>query len=365
MGKRVNVAKWIDKYKRWQINVQKDGVRRSFYSSVPGRTGQRECHSKADAWLDDNMKKSNCKVSVLFTDWVTELKLTTSRGHWTNYDSFGRNWILPRLGKKKISAVTEQDFQNIINDAFKKGLSKKTLSNLRACIAAFIKYCRKTRATKLIIENVYIPKGAPKSQKNILQPDDLRILFSSGKTKLNGREVDELFINAYRFEVATGLRPGEALGLKKSDIKSNHVRLQRSINKYGEITTGKNDNARRDFVLTKQAVSILRDQLDLLSRLQIVSDYVFADKYGEPIKQSNYYKRWVKYRTYNKISAVSPYELRHTFISVVKTLPPGLLKPLVGHSEDMDTFGVYSHDVTGDKDLTAKLVEQTFERILK
>lgn len=267
--------------------------------------------------------------------------------------------------QKKISAVTEQDFQNIINDAFKKGLSKKTLSNLRACIAAFIKYCRKTRATKLIIENVYIPKGAPKSQKNILQPDDLRILFSSGKTKLNGREVDELFINAYRFEVATGLRPGEALGLKKSDIKSNHVRLQRSINKYGEITTGKNDNARRDFVLTKQAVSILRDQLDLLSRLQIVSDYVFADKYGEPIKQSNYYKRWVKYRTYNKISAVSPYELRHTFISVVKTLPPGLLKPLVGHSEDMDTFGVYSHDVTGDKDLTAKLVEQTFERILK
>ena len=42
MGKRTNTAKWMENQHRWQINVQKDGVRRSFTSSKPGRTGQRK-----------------------------------------------------------------------------------------------------------------------------------------------------------------------------------------------------------------------------------------------------------------------------------------------------------------------------------
>ena len=42
------------------------------------------------------------------------------------------------------------------------------------------------------------------------------------------------------------------------------------------------------------------------------------------------------------------YELRHTFVSVVKTLPAGEVKGLVGHSQDMDTFGVYGHTLTGE-----------------
>ena len=38
--KRTNTAKWIESAHRWQINVQKDGVRKTFTSAKPGRTGQ-------------------------------------------------------------------------------------------------------------------------------------------------------------------------------------------------------------------------------------------------------------------------------------------------------------------------------------
>lgn len=55
MGKRVNTAVWLEKQQRWQIKVQKDGVRRTFTSSKPGRTGQREVNRKADAWLDEGI----------------------------------------------------------------------------------------------------------------------------------------------------------------------------------------------------------------------------------------------------------------------------------------------------------------------
>lgn len=52
MGKRTNTAVWLEKQERWQVNVQKDGKRRSFYSMKPGRAGQREANRKADDWLD-------------------------------------------------------------------------------------------------------------------------------------------------------------------------------------------------------------------------------------------------------------------------------------------------------------------------
>lgn len=52
-------------------------------------------------------------------------------------------------------------------------------------------------------------------------------------------------------------------------------------------------------------------------------------------------------------------------MSVVKTLPAGEVKPLVGHSEDMDTFGIYGHALTGDAENTARAVNGVFLRLLK
>ncbi len=37
----------------------------------------------------------------------------------------------------------------------------------------------------------------------------------------------------------------------------------------------------------------------------------------------------------------------------------------VGHSKDMDTYGVYSHQMHGDQDETANILEKTFENLLK
>ncbi len=41
---------------------------------------------------------------------------------------------------------------------------------------------------------------------------------------------------------------------------------------------------------------------------------------------------------YNGITVVTPYELRHTFVSIAKSLPAGMVKSIVGHSESMDTL---------------------------
>lgn len=82
------------------------------------------------------------------------------------------------------------------------------------------------------------------------------------------------------------------------------------------------------------------------------------------LTEYNYYWRWKVYCKANGLTVVTPYELRHTFVSVVKTLPAGEVKGLVGHSLDMDTFGVYGHALTGEAEATAEAVEGTFLKIL-
>jgi integrase len=365
LEKRTNTAKWDTKRERWQINVQRDGQRRSFYSSTPGRAGQREANKRADEWLDAGLVDAGAKVERLYGEWIGELKKTTSQDHWRQYEGYGRNWIIPKIGNIKAGNLTEQHLQSIITQGFVKQLSRKTLCNMRACMTSFVKYLRKCKVSALLVENLAIPRGAKVGERTILQPDDLTILFSKDTTIARGKEVYELYINAYRFEVATGLRPGEVIGLQSADIMGARTNIKRSINRRGDETSGKNDNARRSFVLTSLSLGIIERQKAKLKELNIQSDYVFPNELGEPIKQATYYKRWVKYRAHAGIAEASPYELRHTFVSIIKELPEGYLKQLVGHSKAMDSYGTYSHEVNGDMEQAASLVQAMFAKALK
>ena len=99
------------KEKRWCIAVQKNGTRKRFYSSTPGRTGQREANAKADAWLDDSIRDGKKKVSVLYSEWVEELKLTCGTSYVTQCQRYGDCYILPTCGNIRIDELTEGDLQ--------------------------------------------------------------------------------------------------------------------------------------------------------------------------------------------------------------------------------------------------------------
>lgn len=354
MGKRTNTAKWLENQKRWQVNVQKDGRRRSFTSSTPGRAGQREANAKADAWLDDGIEGGSQKVSVLFQAYLDDLKIRTSETHWRPEESRWRTWIKPEIGHLKVDALTEQHYQKIINKAFQGGLSKKTLKNLRAELFAFAKFCRKIKATRFFPEDVVLPKGAPVGQRTILQPEDIITLFSVDTTLFRGKIVHDRFIHAYRFQAVTGLRPGELLGLEWQDIVGDTVNLRRSINVLGKETTGKNDNARRTFCLNDTSREIIAAQ-----RQESDGPYVFPRA-----SEATYRRHLSNYCSANGLPHVVPYEMRHTFVSIIQDLSEGEIRSLAGHSKNMDTLGVYSHKVSGRAEKIAVNVNSIFRDIL-
>lgn len=354
MSKRTNTAVWIGN--RWRINVQKDGVRKSFYSGTPGRAGQREANAKADAWLDEGIAARAGRVEDVCKGWLHEVEITTSATNYRPLESRWRCWVLPVIGKKRVNALTDQQLQNIINNAHVAGKSRKTLMLLCADLRSFCKYCRKSKLTTYTPEDLHIPAGARLKGKQVLQPHDLVKLFNTDTTTYKGRTIRDDFINAYRFQVLTGLRPGELIGLRWTDIQGVTVNVSRAINVEGEETQGKNQNAVRSFVMSEMAKRVIEDQRQYTGQ----EDSVFCIK-----SEQYYYTRWKVYCNANDLTPVSPYELRHTFVSVIKTLPAGEIKPLVGHSEDMDTFGIYSHTLTGDAEITAQAVNGVFLKVLR
>ena len=353
MTMRTNSAKWTGT--RWRIDVQKDGTRKSFYSSKPGRTGQREANAKADKWLTTGVSDTALRVSQAYAMRYETQQETTSEGNCRNIATRWRHWIEPNIGNKKLSTLTEQDLQNIVNKAYAAGLSKKTLSCICSDLRALCKFCRAAKLSTFNPEGLRVPAGARLKGKKVLQPSDLITLFNVDTTLYKGQTVPDDYINAYRFQVLTGLRPGELVGLQWGDIQGNTVHVQRAVNVRGEVTKGKNQNAVRSFVLSRMARRVLDDQRQITGRQESV--FCILTEY-------NYYWRWKVYCKANGLTVVTPYELRHTFVSVVKTLPAGEVKGLVGHSLDMDTFGVYGHALTGEAEATAEAVEGTFLKIL-
>lgn len=356
MGKRTNTAKWMESQNRWQINVQKDGQRRSFYSSIPGRAGQREANSKADAWLDNGIGDTRIRVEQLYTAFIELKKASTSRSNWRNVDSRWRNHVKPCIGNKQAIKLTENDLQNIINKAYSHGLASKTLRSLRADLVAFCKYCRIEKVTTLLPESLTIPSGAKRPQKRILQPHDLIKLFNIDTTIMRGKRVPEEYIHAYRFEVLTGFRPGEINGLEWADREGDRIHLRRAVNWFGEVTQGKNENAVRVVYLSKFAIAELDAQYKLTGGQKSVFNISCL---------TTYYKHWARYLESNGMAHTSPYELRHTFVSIAKNLPEGMVKQIVGHSQNMDTWGVYSHRVEGEAEATSHQLNELFSGVLQ
>ena len=373
-------ARWEPGRKRWRVNAQRNGDRKTFYSTVPGLREKKEAERKADSWKRSaGLSYENCDplVAELWDSFLLYLQEEKRVGTSTLEQTrkFGRNYILPVCGNLKISRLNEGHLQRVLNLSAQKGclqphptrppkgpLSLKTLRGLRNTEQQFVKWCRINDFTDLVLEGLEVRTCAEKQEKEILQPEELQTLFRVDTHLVRGERVFDDQIYAYRFAVVTGLRPGELMGLHIGDIDGDKLHIQRSINRYGEKTKGKNQNARRTFGLNTFARILIDQQLSLLHSLGMPTT---PDSPLFPaLNQQSRYHQWKSYARSNGITAISCYEMRHTFISLAQNLREGDLRRLCGQSASMDTRGVYAHKLTDDDSRIANEVDQILGRYL-
>lgn len=369
--RRRSEAIWIESRQRWQCKLQIDGQRKTFTSKIPGKRGKADAERKADAWEPEKPSKrqpgaiaADMRFWESYELFLVDNKARTSEGNHANNESLGRNWLKPRLEHRKLETITEQDWQNCVNDAIQKGRSKKMLKNIRGSISAFNRFAKKNGVIMAPSCEIDIPKNAPVKKKAILQPDKLRILFSNEMTVEDGKEVPAFFIHAWRFCVLTGLRRGELLGLKRSDIENGSIHVERSINKYNHVGPTKTPKANRTFRLNKHMLRELEAQAAMLKSRRIISPWLFPDETGDHAVPATFYDRWCLYCAHHGFKTTI-HDLRRTLISIGRTgLTKQQVKDMVGHEENMDTFGVYGEMIDGEQQEVADALDRLFAKYL-
>ncbi len=366
-------ARWFEKYQRWQLNASNDqGQRKAFTCYRPGKIGKRMCQDKADAWIQSGVLSSSKRISDHLENYCDYLKQYATISDYRPRINHVNNYIRPVVGDKRISYVSEADWESVLRRAHNKGLSHKYISNIRSTIIHFCKYAKKNKLLPSVPDiDPRIYRSAPKGTRRILSPIDIRILFSSEHETMlvAGEEAPCNNILLFRTYVLSGFRPGEALGLQKQDISfaDKTITLGRSVNFYGEITKGKTDNARRTICMAPQLESVIRSQL--LRTEGIKSEYVFPDtrkeRLGMPQLQKRVQYDWKRWTEYNLENYCSLYELRHTLFSYAKNhLSEERLKEYFGHTESMNSMEVYGHSVYIELERTAKLLSEVFSGLL-
>lgn len=365
---RLSEAIWDDERERWCCRVTLNGKRRAFYSTLPGRKGKREAERKADDWLENGSVDSGARFGAVWAAFIARERDVRGERNPTyiQHEQYGRLYILPVIEYKRLEDMKPIDWQNCIDEPYArsikngKPLSAKTLKNIRGALSAFRAYCELCDIELRSMHTLKIPDAAPVGERRILQPTDLALLFSEPK-----RAQIPHYLHAWRFQVLTGLRPGEVYALRHEDITPDGViTISRSVNVHGDITQGKNRNAKRTFLLPERAKQALADQQEYLRKIGLISPYVFPNALGEIAKDKFVYNAWQRFCKSQGITFCSLYELRHTMVSYSADVPDALLKPMVGHSRSMDTRGVYGHEVAGNRQRTVSLLESAFESAL-
>ena len=179
----------------------------------------------------------------------------------------------------------------------------------------------------------------PKLQKPLIKPftaDEVQMILDNAKDK----NKNYLYFVAIAFY--TGMRTGEIIGLKKSDIdlENKVIKISRSRSRFGE-STPKTLYSVREIPIIDLLYKYLVDLL-----LTHDNDYLFITQYGKPYLDTKVFcdHFWKPSLKELKIEYRRPYNTRHTYATNMlynNLVTPPQLAQLLGHSSTQMVFDVY------------------------
>ena len=373
-NKRANGEGSINKYvvngvnKGWRasISVGRDEngklIRKQFY----GKT-QKEVKEKLEEYKkqlslgalpnDDKLTLEQWYYTWLFDYRIKDLKPKS----FEKYEGIYRNYIKDtQLGKLKLKDLRATHLQKYYNDLMDK--DKKPTSTIKG-LNTRLKPCLAEAEKQGYIQKNYcklvtIPKDNTSREIKVLTPEQQKSFI----TALVGHELEILFLTA----LSTGLRLGEILGLKWSDIDFNTgtLTVNRTLQRVTEIDRNgnreskvieqipKTKNSIRTIPIPKNILAKLKDHKVQQSKnkLQIGelysnNDYVFCDKLGYPLDDKRPNRNLKSILNKLGIDPLKFHGLRHTYATRLfeANVPPKTVQVLMGHYDISITMDIYTH----------------------
>lgn len=324
---------YYDNEHRWKIRVvyTDNGIRREkvFSSSKKGTAGKRECIAKYRAWCGNTF-------DYVWSKYISDrtFRLGADSRCVKNDVSVGNNFFLPNFTDKSLDSLNIRQYQDFINHiTLKNGEqpSAKYLRNIMSTLNAFLTWAwEQEYLLEPMRGKLYLPTGHSIKGKNIPTWQEFERLCEP--TNL---WYQPLII----FLFTTGMRPSEALFLKRDDIVGEVAYVRGGLLRSKKISTGKTKNA----VRTVPLCALANKQIEIMLNRVPNSKYVFCNKEGEAVCQDVVYKQLQTLCKRKGIKPLSLYSGRHFFVTyTTQALGISAEKHTVGHSPSMLTVETYT-----------------------
>lgn len=280
-----------------------------------------------------------------------------------DYTRLADSYLIPALGHRKLSQLTPGEVQAVYAAMQARGLSPRTVRYVHSVLhGALEQAVRWNMLAKNVAKLVNLPRQ-DRREMHALSASEATTFLAASK----GTRWDALWV----LLLTTGLRPGEALGLKWSDIESGKIRVQRALTRIGSswsLVEPKTSRARRVVTLPKSAMESLtahrlRQVQDRLRAGPTWAnhDLIFTTRKGEPLDYRVVIRRHFKpILEATNLPQIRPYDLRHTCATLLLGAGENVkvVSERLGHASASLTLDVYSHVLPDMQQAAAERLEE-------
>ena len=311
--------------------------------------------------------------------WFETKSLTLRPNTINGYEIAMRHHLLPELGERDVATLTHDDVQALVNRWHAEGKGAQTVS--RAVMILRGALDRQVRAGVIAANPAAgVVKPSPKGRKDLATWTD----EETGRF-LIAAEADRL-APFWFLTLLEGLRRGEALGLRWSDLRWSDdestcvATISRTV--VPDLSNGgatlvqegqaKTRASRRSVLLTRETARVLKAHRDrqLFERQMLgeatwsAGDAILATRAGTIPNPTSVKTRLRQLLAAAGVPTVTTHQLRH--IAATRMLRAGVSPALVaqklGHADISTTTGTYGHLIAEDQGAANQAIEQAIER---
>lgn len=215
------------------------------------------------------------------------------------------------------------DYQRVIDDMRRHGLSYSSVKKVRSLISLLLKYANKI--------DMSMTNYAPLLSIGRNRPVRPHHTFSRQKINKLWRQVDEPGVNTVLILLYTGMRCGELLQLQKADV---HLRQR-----YIRITRSKTAAGIRIIPIHHRIAPLIE------SRMKSPGDALICDDTGRPYNYGRYCTIWRSVMHRIRADGHTTHDCRHTVATLLDNAGANetAKRRILGHAGGDITERVYTH----------------------
>jgi len=352
MGRRANGEGSIYQRKdgRWAASISLSrGRRKHFLGRTRGEVAAKLAEAMADLQRGIPVITSNQPLSQYLDYWLQSVKNSIRPKTFESYDLNVRR-LQPLIGKRRLNDLSPAAIERAYAELQAAGRSNRSVVQAHSVLHNALK-----KAVKwgLLARNPTEAVSVPRPERNemkTLSEEQVRILFEASRD-------DPLHV-LWVLLVTTGLRLGEALGLKWEDIDFENDRLvvrralQRQRAGVLAFVDPKTSKSRRTVYFPTGTATALREQRKRQAADRMLAGpawqdlgLVFYRPTGQPLEPTSIARRLNRVLDAAGLPRVRVHDLRHTAatLHLARGENPKVVQELLGHSTITLTLDTYSH----------------------